>query len=156
MWEDQRENECYFRHIAPETYLECHIAIQHLRCKQWNKVIYSSLFSQNKPHSLKHLHRILSRIVLPKMKEVDGWVILWNGYALPKCSCVSSLRQLKNGLALAICKIKRLSTCLVRYFTYSTRGHALTNTYCLSRVRSGSMIFSNRDSSLGFSHLGWG
>ena len=46
---------------------------------------------------------------------------------------MNPLKQLKHGLALAIRKIKHSAARLVLYFTYSTRGHALTNTYVASR-----------------------
>ena len=74
--------------------------------------------------------------------------------------CRSILIQLKHCLALAICEIE-YSACgldankalgfascfisisaahLVLYFTYSTRGNALTNTYCCSVALSHSLL----------------
>ena len=46
-------------------------------------------------------------------------------------SLENSIKQLKHCLALAIREIKQSATCPVFYFTYSTRGNALTNTYTL-------------------------
>ena len=76
-WLDQRENVCYICHVALERVWSAIIQYSMVRYEKciinnetiarWHIQVNSAKISL---YSLKHLHRISSRIILPKMKRL--------------------------------------------------------------------------------------